>query len=144
MRIAVIVLSNDKPLALATIFPLVLEASFTEILRFPAGFVINPQRETAIRSLATCGTGEVESMTVVPSCSFTMNTAAPAESVSVTFPITNQTPVVPWLMLGPSKKLPVLLRETSPEIAFVIGLNSATKLTWLHTPPTISAIAARS
>lgn len=95
--------SFELPLTLNLIFPDVLDVSRTEMRRFAAGLVINPESEMMRDELAPAVAMTVLAMTVVPSQSLAIIDAAPAVSSTVTVPLTYHVPEVPCAMLGPSK-----------------------------------------
>ena len=67
---AVIVASFEFPLVLNPITPVFAVMSLTEILKFPAGATMYPDRDTATQELTADVTYKL-AITVVPSHSFT-------------------------------------------------------------------------
>jgi len=101
IRMAVIVESLLLPVALNLIDPAVVVLSRTDIRRFPAGDVMNPERDMHSFDDEAMSASAL-AMTVVPSHSFARN-AAPEVVPQVTVPETNQVPTVPCATVGPSK-----------------------------------------
>ena len=92
---AVSVLSFEFPELLNIIFPVVKEVSRQEILMFPVGDVITPERAIANEKLACVVVAVADAIIVVPSHNLNRNPAAPAVSSTVTVPDTNHVPAVP-------------------------------------------------
>lgn len=113
------VLSLLLPVLLKRIVPLVEVVSWTEILMFPAGEAMNPEREIVTGELANLFCVAALAKTVVPSVRIARKFAGPDVSVMVTVPVANQVPVVPCDTVGPTNTLAVLLRATSPLNEFV-------------------------
>ena len=122
--------SFESPELLNNIAPDVAFPSLHDILKFPAGAVIYPLKE--ILDVPDAPAGPIrcvqEAITVVPSHNFAVTSAlAVVVSITVTVPLTNHVPTVPCAILGPSKKLAVLLSATSAPRDAVMGENPAVK-----------------
>ena len=133
----------DRPELLKRIFP-VVNPSFTEMRKFPAGVARNPDREEVIGVFAPSVVQVDDAISVVPSHSFALNVDAAAVSLTVTVPLANQMPTLPCATLGPSKKFDTLLSATSPLSELVIFDNTGTvaELTptiWNPPAPPLSA-----
>src|SRR5690349_5706921 len=138
MRTAVRLETPETPFADATILPVVVVVSFTDILTLPAGFVRMPERAIELNVSPAATPQAAVAATVLPSQSFaTISAPLPAASATVTVPEQRHVPAGPTDTVGPSKNALVLLSATAlaiellkiPEVLF-----RSPKATWANVP----------